>query len=267
MKIDKFEYKKGKELILDTISELSETSEIHVGSFNFGYYKKNYNDIKKEIELLSNKLKEQNFDLMSFIEEYENEVFMDFDFSAHSAFMDTLLYTYDKNKAELGGLKLIDSSEIEYVFKYKYGYYNFDMGKKYILQSFNTLDDYYKATANNLLLGLLSPDYSNTSIGIFDKETAANIVERCSIVKKYDKCFTIYINLTNLHLEISKKDRVSYDEFISDIELDINPINHRIFENILEIFIGCRKNEISLKEFDEIKKKLDLYYQANIYNI
>lgn len=267
MKIEKFNYKKGKDLIFDTIYELSHIGKIEKGSFNINYFKKEYVDIKKEIKLLIDELKEKNFDLMRFIEEYEDEVFKDFDFISNDAFMDTILYTYDKNKADLGGLKLIDSSEIEYVFKYKYGYYSFDMGKRYILQSFNTLDDYYKATANNFLLGLLSPDYSSTSIGIFNKKNALDIIERCSIVKQYDKGYTIYVHLEHLYIEVSKKDRITYDEFVKDIENDISPISHRIFENILEIFIGYRKKEITLREFDEIKNKLDIYYQAKRYNI
>lgn len=267
MKIDKFEYKKGKDLILNTIYELSDMQKIDTGSFNLNYYKKNYNDLYKEIKLLIDELEEQNFDLMFFIKAYENKIFKDFDFTAHSAFMDTLLYYYDKYKGILGGVKLIDSDEIEYVFKYKYGYYNFDMGKKYILQSFNSIDNYYKVTANNFLLGLLSPGYESTSIGIFNKEQAANIIERCSIVKQYGKGYTIYVHLQNLYMEISKKDNVSYDEFVRDILYEISPISHRIFDNMLEIYIGYRKNEIALKEFNEIKKKLELYYQANIYNL
>jgi len=271
MKIDKFDYNKTKNIIIDTISEIEETFNIDNGNFQFGYYKKNFKDIKNNIKVLISELKDKNINLFNFFKQYENEVFNDHTFVDHSAFMDAILYWYDKNKGILSGVKLENSSEYEYFIKYKYEYYNYDMGIKFILQSYNNMEEYYKDTAELLLLGIISPQYSSTNIGdnfSGTKNDAKKIVEKCSIIRKYNNVYTIYVHLNLLFTELSKDyTSYNYDKFIKTLMSDIGTIPFKIVDNIMLIYIGNTNNKISSKEFNDIKNILDINYQANIYNL
>jgi hypothetical protein len=269
MKIDRFSYKTGKELILDHIEDIDD--EIDNSSFNNGYYKRSYDDIKKNIELLEKILKEDGFNLREFFERYETQIFKDFDFTGHSAFMDTLLYWYDKDKGELAGMKLTDCSEIEYVIKYQYGYFNYDMGRRYILQSYPTMEDYYNVTAHKLLIGILWPDYSSTLTDDefnLDRGNAIKIAERCSIIKKHGEGYGIFVHLKSLYLELSKttKSNIKYKEFIINLKQDLSNIPFKIYDDILEIMIGYDKSKYEL-DSEEINKELEIVYQANLYNL
>ena len=73
-------------------------------------------------------------------------------------------------------------------------------------------------------------------------------------------------HLNALLLEI--KSGVSYDNFINEIKDILGRSNaYRIFDGILEIYIGYKKNPITIEEFKEIQNDLDVNYQANLYNL
>jgi len=258
MKVDKFDYKKYKNIILDTIRDLDDQEKIQIKSFTSKYYQLDFGDVKKQIKILIRDLQHQGVDLSKFMKDYKDQIYKDFDFVAHDAFLDSLLYWFDKEEGILSGLKLSDSYDEEFFIKYCYGYYNYDMGKRFILQSYNSLEEYYEETANRFLSGLFKRTF-------FDNVTP-NIIERCSIIRKYGNGYTIYAHLNALLLEI--KSGVSYDNFIKEIKDILGRSNaYRIFDGILEIYIGYKKNPITIEEFKEIQNDLDVNYQANLYNL
>jgi len=275
MKIDKFDYKKTKKIIFDTIDGLMSNNKITDGSFSNSYYVLAFEDIKREIDFLTNKLKSKhNIDLVDFFEKNKDKIYSDPEFTGHSAFVDTLLYSFDNKNGILYGIKLDDASEIEFLIKYKYGYYQYDMGRKYILQSYDSMEDYYKATAENIMIGLLAPDNNQTDISMefglyLTVEQAESIIEKSSMVRKYNNGYTVYIHLLSLYSELLRisDDDVKYDDFINCIERDFHNIPKRLFDGMLEVYIGYKNNKISLQEFDEIKGELSFSGDAYKYNL
>lgn len=255
MKIDKFDYKQTKDIILNTISELDDEGEISTGNFQFGYYKNKLAYIREDIKVVENKLKEQGIDLYKFIKKYEKEVFDDSDFVSHDAFMDTLLYVYDKEKSILSGALMSDGDDKEYFVKYNYGYYTYDMGKRYLLQTYKTLNDYYKDTAENILYG-----YLNSYFGC-----SHDTIERCSVIKKYGDGYTIYAHLRALYYEMKVDDK--YDNFVDEIDSDFKDIQHKIDHDILYIYINNDSHIITNSEAKEIKNNLDVAYQTSKYGL
>ena len=122
MKVDKFDYKRQKDLIIDTISDLKDDDKIETGNgFSRGYYKNDFEDIIIEINLLKKELLKQGLNLDKFMKDFKDEVYNDYKI-ADSAFMDSLLYYYDKKEGILSGIKMSDQNVEEFYFKYKYGY-------------------------------------------------------------------------------------------------------------------------------------------------
>ena len=76
MKIDKFEYKKTKEIILDVIYDLEEDYEIETGSFNSGVYSKDLSELKEDIDKIEKILKTHNIDLFKFINDNKDKYLM-----------------------------------------------------------------------------------------------------------------------------------------------------------------------------------------------
>jgi len=263
MKVDKFEYNRIKNLIIDTVEDLN----INTSWFT-NYYVNDYDKVENDIELLIETLKEEKVDLYSFMKKYEKEIFADYDFIQTNGFFDSLLYWYDKKKGILSGNLLIDSEEIEYLIKYKYQYYNYDMGIKYILQSYDNLEDYYKDTAEKILIGLI--DYC---FPIESKKDIKYIVKSCSRIKKYSDSYSVFINLEYLLSSISRYGNtdMNYENFVSIIESNIATKSQnsgwKLFDKMLEIFIGHNKSKISLKELLEIEEEISLKQNTNKYNL
>lgn len=261
MNIDKFEYKAQKDKIISLIGELIDDDIIPGVSFNFGYYKRNYDSIEEEyIKKTKELLSKNGIDLDKFFSQFKKQIYKDWQFTAVNAFYDSLLYYYDNKNGLLGGYKLSESEDKEYFIKYSYGYFNYDMGKKFILQSFNNLEDYYKETAERFLKGM------SDKKDIIPRDK----LDLCSITKKYDNCYTIYVNLKYAYTFFDFSGpykNYNYDRFIIEIKKDLGNTNYRIFDHILSIFIGCRNNKISLKEFDEIKDELNMRYEASKFNL
>ena len=255
MKIDKFYYNRIKNIIFDTIEQLVDDDDIENGMFcGDNYYQKNYDDVENDIKKLKKELKKQGIDLFEFISKHEEQVFSDFGFEYNSAFVDSILYSYDNKKGILSGSKLEGSENQDFFMKYNYGFYTYDMGKKYILQSYASLDDYYKETSEKLFLGYLDRNITG------DSNKISNL---CSITKKYTDGYTIYIHLNSLYLlnVLYNDDDNSYDEFISKFKSNISPIPHKMFDGIFEIYIKYRKNPISMNEFNDIQRELNIKHE------
>lgn len=281
MKIENFEYNAQKRIIFDVIDELSDEGDISNNSFNQGgLYKEEFENIEQQIEILENELKKQKVDLFGFIKKYETEVFKDYDFTDRNGFVDCVLYKYDKNKGILSGIELIDSSEGEYFIKYSYGYHFYDMGKRFILQSFKNMMEYFNETAENLLIGLFSDEASNHVGNEVDVTIAQarKMRKKISIIKKYENGYIIYVNLFLFLNEIYKcndKNHIEYNTFVDMLEKDLVEITYKKINNILLISIGEEFPKISKEEFDTIKEKLstqesldfEIKYIAHKYNL
>ena len=227
MKIDNFDYKRKKRIVLNAIDELDD--EIDTSSFNDHYYTLDFEDLIDEINLLQENLKHEGFNLDKFMKDYKSEIYDDYEFTGKNAFFDTLLYYYDKKNGILGGAKLNEMPPSEYFIKYKYGYYTYDMGTRYLLQSYDNLDDYYKDTANKLVYGYLDENFG------CDKSVADN----CSDILKIGDGYIINIYLDKLYLSIKDK-RQSLNYIINEINKDFKDIPHKFdsSNNILEVYIN-----------------------------
>ena len=84
-----------------------------------------------------------------------NRILKDENFVSNNGFYDYLVYKYD-NSHPLSGNLLSDSGDIDedIVIKFDYGYHNYDLGRKYILQSFDTISDYYEMYINTKMKDL-----------------------------------------------------------------------------------------------------------------
>lgn len=253
MKIDKFEYKKNKEIVITTIYKIS--NKIDQRSFT-NYYINNYVEVKNDIKILENELKKQNFDLTKFFEKYKDEIYKDYDFTQVNGFYDSLLYYFDDKDGLLSGNKLLGSEDIEYVYKYKYGYYNYDMGKKFILQSFKTLKDYYKTTAKKFLLGLMDINYS------IDKKD----IKKLSIILPNNDSFILLIHLRILY-SLLRYNKMSYSEFKNEFKEIIKGSRFESNGDIIQILIGDNYtgNVISQDKYNEIKNKFDIIHKEILF--
>lgn len=255
MKVDKFDYKRYKDIVVDIIWKLMGTDRIYAGSFNNGFYFKSLKDANEQLKIITDTLKNFGVDLFDFIKKFEKEVFSDHSFTQSCAMMDYILYTYDKNKAELSGFKLKHSDLNEYYYKYSYGYYKYDMGKKYLMQSYDNLDDYFKDTAHKIIPSML-----------YDHRIDESKLKDTFVVKKHKNGYIAYCNLELLK-NIFKGD---FNLFIEDIESmeKMSKNSYLIInDNLLRIFINCEKEKISKSEHDEIIDELDIKYKANMYNL
>jgi len=71
-----------------------------------------------------------------------DEILEDPLFISANGFMDYLIYTYDNSYPLSGNDCSDDGEEIE--IKFDYGYHNYDLGKKYLVQNFGTLSNYFE---------------------------------------------------------------------------------------------------------------------------
>jgi hypothetical protein len=70
-------------------------------------------------------------------------------------------------------------------------------------------------------------------------------------------------------MSYNRRNATDYDKFINKEIPGMLGISlaYRIFDNILEIYIGYRRNPITIQEFKEIQKDLDIKYQEYKYNL
>ena len=75
MKVDKFDYKKYKNIILDTIRDLDDQEKIQIKSFTSKYYQLDFGDVKKQIKILIRDLQHQGVDLSKFMKDYKDQIY------------------------------------------------------------------------------------------------------------------------------------------------------------------------------------------------
>ena len=147
--------------------------------------------------------------------------------------MDYLLYKFD-NKYPIGGVLLTDLREDELVIKYQYGYYKYDLGEKVILQSFDTLGDYFYYVAQNFILTLLlSEEIKHVELQYYTNISEADVrkvQDLCSIINKGND-FTsmiihigIFVDILGLFIE-NKNPELIYTNIVNWLGIDLKSLN------------------------------------------
>ena len=147
-----FEYKTQSTKVLDLIEDFMIENEYLKGSFTNRF---KVQDSDKDIHRLIDFLREKGCDFQIFFEDYKDQILKDQRFTSDGYFMDLFLYHFDDN-VPIGGNLLEDSEPDEHVIKYKYGYYKYDLGKQYILQTYDTLEEYFFRTADDFIISMLT---------------------------------------------------------------------------------------------------------------
>lgn len=190
------------------------------------------------------------------MKEHKDSIYSDYDFISNNGFIDAILYKYDKEKGILAGYRLDESPNEEYYMKYSYGYYKYDMGKNFILQSYNTMEDYYKDTAKLFLVGFFESMY-----GTDKEETLKN-----QIVKEYKDGYVVFANLKQIFEDSQER---HYQRFLEDVKSDmIRIVDYgNIINDILIITINVNRFNINDIDFDEITEDFIIKNASDIYNL
>jgi hypothetical protein len=253
---------------LDEIDKLTEEGNIPASSFDNYFYANNSDDANSYLNILKKELQKKKINLFKFISQYEDRVFNDDDFISKNGFMDFILYTYDDTKGILSGDKLIDRDVDTYYYKYTYGFHNYYMGQKYILQSFNSLDEYFKKVSETIIMSCLYAMF-----GFNDIEEHKKLIKPYIIVKKHQKGYVVYADLQLIYSEITKSFNLSamsvlyenYEIFIKIFREDLN--DYIILKNeILAFFVNLPKS-LNNKEFNEINKHFEFIHDVKKYNL
>lgn len=256
MKVNKFDYNRKKELFFNVLNELENEGLITLDSFSGGIYEYDNDDINSKIDLLEEELNKNGLNLSEFMNEYKDVIYSDVSFTSANGFLDAVLYKYDKVNGLLGGYLLKNTSNEEYYIKYMYGYYKHDMGKNFILQSYETMDDYFKDTAKLFLVGYFENFHD------IDEEK----ILKYQIVKKYNEGFVVFANLKQL---FEKSGRHNYKDFLEEIDNDIkNSVEYYyVIDNVLVITINVDVFDINHTDFDKIAEEFDIINQSDKYNL
>lgn len=263
----KFTYKEQSKKILDIIGDFIEDNGLK-GSFTNHFKDKNTN---KEINELLKILRTNNCDFQVFYQDYKEEILKDHGFIGDGYFLDLLLYKFE-DKYTIGGLSLDESELDEHVIKYKYGYYKYDLGKKYILQSYPTLEDYFYQTAkcfiSSMLVGNEIRNKLQRGLKIMNNSDALKITETSSIEQEENGYSALIINM-NIFMKMLypfiEDDVDILDLFFDDLK-KMNIYNY--FEKnkkYLVLFFGSNYGKIELPE-DKLEE-LELKYSVIEYNI
>jgi len=249
-----------KRLIQDFIEENS----LHYISFSSGKYFKH--DYKSDIKKLDNWLiRLTKHDLDWFMNEFKNEIYSDNFFTNCCGFLDSLLYTYDQSFPLSGNILQDYGAGDEYVIKYNYGYMNYDLGKKYILQKYHNLEDFYYDCADNLIKSLAE------GINVFSDDYFDYMDEES--VKKLE--FSTTDKLKNGSICVIDLEKLSnmYKYDINDIEDDIierlgTDIDYKCGIKMIIIAFGeVNLDLITLDDFYEYKEKIEIQTDTNKYNL
>lgn len=229
------------------------------------YYKQNYN---QDIQNFKKYMLAVNIDFDIYMKEYHTEIFNDDDYINCCGFMDALLYSYN-NQHPLSGNLLIEredeSSECEHITKYYYGYQDYDLGLKYILQSYATLNDFYFACAEHFCKAVFTSESAYL--------THCNIKEedfkQFSKTVRFKNCSVCIIDLKILHEFVIDEYSTIYEKFIENFEMLVKP---SIMEKdwCLEYFGADMKQIDIIKMIGDprkYKEDIDFRFTANKYNL
>jgi len=236
--LKRFEQVKGEdeyEIISELIKDFHEDNGLYDSFINTKYCQ---TGSFKDISNLSDFLTDKGYNLDKFMKEYKSEIYSDDFFLYNCGFMDLLLYSYDK-KNPLSGMLLNQHAPDEHAIQYSYGYQYMELGKKYILQSYDSLSDFYYETAKS-------------AIDFYD------LNEEVSEAIQF-KDFSILM---------------TFDKLPSDLTIQNNFKPHHIYNkydnvNILLFGDGVKKiiDFYQIEGIDELIDNLKIKQQAKKYNL
>jgi len=231
MKYKDFTYKELSEEIYDNIMEYLEMKGL-TGSLT-NNFEQTTKKLDFEVMKVLLRLKDSLLDFEKFYKNYKVQILKDQKFTDSGYFMDYLLYKFD-NKYPIGGVLLTDLREDELVIKYQYGYYKYDLGEKVILQSFDTLGDYFYYVAQNFILTLLlSEEIKHVELQYYTNISEADVrkvQDLCSIINKGND-FTsmiihigIFVDILGLFIE-NKNPELIYTNIVNWLGIDLKSLN------------------------------------------
>lgn len=259
-KQDKQEY----ETITEMIEEYLEEEGIGC-SFDSCYFnkdgEKDLNGLKKYIE------KEFGDTLDYFFKKYRKIIYDDINFTSKNGFYDYMLYTYD-NSFPLNGGGVGPEPE-DKLMKYYYGFQTTKLGRLFINQNFETIENFYKACADNFTPYLFndilsfSVNYDESDYKtIHSDKYSICIINLKSIYKKsrLPENYTAFINKIEMKYEEKDKKLSSWATFDDEIFSIIFGDNIKI-ENVIDQY----KHEI--EEFMGHKVALVSSQEVRRYNL
>jgi len=207
------------------------------------HFKTDTNELDQYLNKLLDELLEEGFNFENFYREYREKILKDFNFTMHGFFMDYVLYHFDKDYP-LGGNTLDDGEPDEKLIKYYYGYYKYDLGEKFILQSYPDMEDFYYDVAKNFIYDLSTGDSirsSFRSITTIPPKEAKKIQSICSETKKYDTYSVVFLNTNFFYkmIEFFIDDNKTILDVKKAFEKDINSFDIEYLEpteNMILIF-------------------------------
>lgn len=258
-----FSYKTISNKYLDIIDDFITDNNLK-GCFYNNFREQNTD---KQIHNLIDTIRSNNLDFQVFFQDYKNQILDDTRFTSDGYFMDFFLYYFD-SKYTLGGQSLEDGEIDEHVVKYKYGWFKYNLGKEYILQSYKSLEEFFYETAKCFIFSMLVGNEirNEFQLGLtgLGNSDVLHIPDTCSIVKK-EQGYTALI--IHLKLFFSLLDKFKEDmDLLKLLEEDLKKmqIYHYFDGDYLILFFGKNEGKIKLpKEAGE----LDMKYHANKYNL
>ena len=257
----KEKYEAIRDYLVKVVDNINESS--------FQYYYNN--DFNKDYEKVIAKLEKKGIDINQFFKEFRTEIYKDFEMTAYCGLMDAILYKFDNNYW-LSGLPMNRDADGEAGIKYKYGYHSCDLGRKYLLQSYDTFEEFYEEAAPQFAEDLatnekhvLEPNYAITTdidktcqlILIPDNILNWNVMSR--LVKKEQMKQENHLNISpdgNLIIIIVLLGEISEKKKLID----------KIYDKWVLYRTGKQLEEI-IVNFTEIKDEIWLKENVKKYNL
>ena len=267
------EYNNVKELISNFLKkDINFYRSFESGKY---YMRDNY---KKDLDEFYEYMNENGVLFDSFINKHYSKVFADDFFISSCGVMDTLLYQYNKKHPLSGCILKEKETYVDHIceiqFKYYYDYHRHDLGIKYLLQSYQSLEDFYFACAEHLCHDLF---LSDTSVLSYDKDwqditkSFFNYKKHYLLFSKSEKLKNGSIGFIDLNVlfDLVLIDEKDKNEAIRIIKETTKP--KIITDNLCIFYFGDK--DISMEEIidqidtKELKNEIEVNYYANRYNL
>ena len=179
------EYDKVKEWILDEADEYSNYSWSSAAVGN------NSPDFEEEVGDFMNSALNIGIDIVQFHAKYKEKMESDLDLTQSGSFIDFLLYVLSgrKNHADggvpLGGFYLEEAIVTDNSYKYIYGFAQNKYGRMFILQSYDTIYDWYLFLLENFMEIFMNTDDYSYSYDFDQRIESASFKENANYINKH----------------------------------------------------------------------------------
>jgi hypothetical protein len=220
-----YNYNDVKEMIYDFMK-----ANYIMDSFTSGHYFRHSGN--EDVGMLRDYLKNKGIILDKFMKDNWDIIIEDDFFISKNGFMDYLLYCYDK-KYPLSGNKMYEGDVLT---KYNYGYHNYDLGKKYILQNYTALKNYFNKFIETYILSnqvdknsYFIYDYDNSNVFLFIAPSMSKIDSerleedfKMEPIEIGDDIWFFNFGDLDINNEDELADYYDYKEIVKELELKSN---------------------------------------------